>query len=155
LAIASDVAIEHLSVYVKAMRLEGKIWKDGKHWLVEVPALNAMTQGRTKREAYMMLEDLVETMMDSPGFEATAYPQSDDRLELGSNNVKLLVALLLRRQREKRGITLAEAARRLDQKSRNAYARYEQGRAVPTVEKLEELLKAIAPDEDFVWRMAS
>jgi ribosome-binding protein aMBF1 (putative translation factor) len=103
----------------------------------------------------MMLEDLVETMVDSPVFEAKVYSQSDDRLELGSNNIKLLVALLLRRQREKRGITLAEAARRLDQKSRNAYARYEQGRAVPTVEKLEELLKAIAPDEDFVWRMAS
>jgi hypothetical protein len=114
-----------------------------------------MTQGKTRREAHMMLEDLVETMVDSPGFKARVYPQSDDRLELGSNNVKLLVALLLRRQREKRGITLAEAARRLDQKSRNAYARYEQGQAAPTVEKLEELLTAIAPDEDFVWRMAS
>lgn len=137
------------------MRLEGNIWKDGEHWLVEVPALNAMTQGRSKKEAHMMLEDLVETMVDSPGFEARVYAQSDDRLELGSNNVKFLVALLLRRQREKRGITLAEVARRLDQKSRNAYARYEQGRAVPTVEKLEELLRAVAPDEEFVWRVAS
>ena len=137
------------------MRLEGRIWKDGKHWLVEVPALNAMTQGSTKRDGYRMLKDLVETMVDVVGFEARVYPKSEDRLELGSNDVRLLVALLLRRQREKRGITLAEAARRLDQKSRNAYARYEQGRAVPTVEKLEELLKAIAPDEDFVWRMAS
>jgi transcriptional regulator with XRE-family HTH domain len=68
--------------------------------------------------------------------------------------VKTLVALLLRRQREKRGISLAEAAKRLEQKSRNAYARYEQGQTVPTVEKLEKLLKAIAPDQELVWRLA-
>ncbi len=137
------------------MRLEGRIWKEGKHWLVEVPALNAMTQGRTKKDSHLMLKDLVETMVNSPGFEAHVYAKSDDRLEIGSNDVRLLVALLLRRQRERRGITLAEAAKCLNQKSRNAYARYEQGRAVPTVEKLEELLKAVAPDEDFVWRLAS
>ena len=68
--------------------------------------------------------------------------------------MKTLIALLLRRQREKRGISLAEAAQLLEQKSRNAYARYEQGRTVPTVEKLEMLLKAIAPDQELVWRLA-
>ena len=137
------------------MRLEGRIWKDGKHWLVEVPALDAMTQGRTRRDACTMLADLVETMADRPEFEARVYPGSGDRLELESNDPRLLVALLLRRQREKRGVTLAEAARRLGQKSRNAYARYEQGRSIPTVEKLEELLAAVAPGQSFVWRLAS
>ncbi len=29
------------------MRLEGRLWKSGEHWLIEVPALAAMTQGRT------------------------------------------------------------------------------------------------------------
>jgi hypothetical protein len=137
------------------MRLEGKLWKDGRFWLVEVPALNAMTQGRTKSEAYSMVKDLVETMVDSPGFKARVYRYPEGRIEIGANDIRLLVALLLRRRREKRGITLAEAARRLNQKSRNAYARYEQGRALPTIEKLEELLKAIAPDEELVWRIAS
>lgn len=137
------------------MRLEGKVWRDGKHWLVEVPALEAMTQGRTRKEACAMLEDLVETMVDRSGFKASVHSGRRDSLELGANDVRLLVALLLRRQREKRGLTLADAARRLDQTSRNAYARYEQGRSVPTVEKLEELLEAIAPDEHFVWRVAS
>ena len=136
------------------MRLEGKLWKDGKFWLIEVPALNAMTQGRTKGEATTMIKDLVETMVDSPGFKAEVHRYPRDRIEVGANDIRLLVALLLRRQREKSGITLAEAARRLHQKSRNAYARYEQGRAVPTIEKLEELLKAIAPDEELVWRIA-
>ncbi|MCP3980980.1 MAG: helix-turn-helix transcriptional regulator [bacterium] len=105
-------------------------------------------------EAYEMMKDLIETMADRPGFEATVHPLSGDRFEVGANDVKVLVALLLRRQRERRGITLAEAAERLQQKSRNAYARYEQGQAVPTIEKLEELLKAIAPDQQLVWRLA-
>jgi transcriptional regulator with XRE-family HTH domain len=65
------------------------------------------------------------------------------------------VALLLRRQREKSGLTLAQVAARLRQKSRNAYARYERGDAVPTIEKLEELLAAVAPGKEFVWRLAS
>lgn len=137
------------------MRLEGRLWKDGKYWLIEVPALNAMTQGRTRKEAYVMIKDLLETMVDRPGFKARVYRCPGGRFEVGANDVRALVALLLRRQREKKGLSLADAARRLHQKSRNAYARYEQGRAVPTVEKLEELLKAIAPDEELVWRMAS
>ncbi len=137
------------------MRFEGRIWKDGEHWLIEVPALHAMTQGRSRQEAYEMIEDLVETMADQPGFEATAFPLAEDGFELGASDVGVLVALLLRRQREKRGITLAEAAQRLHQKSRNAYARYEQGQAAPTIEKLEELLRAVAPDQKLVWRLAS
>jgi len=28
------------------MRFEGRVWKDGKHWLVEVPMLDIMSQGR-------------------------------------------------------------------------------------------------------------
>jgi len=41
---------------------------------------------------------------------------------------------------------------RLGAKSRNAYARYEHGASVPTIEKLDELLRAVSPDRDFVLR---
>jgi transcriptional regulator with XRE-family HTH domain len=47
-------------------------------------------------------------------------------------------------------VSLSEVARRLGSRSKTAYARYEQGRSVPTVEKLFELLAAVAPGEDFV-----
>ncbi len=137
------------------MRFEGRVWKDNDHWLIEVPALHAITQGTSEQDAYEMMQDLVETMADTEGFEATVFPQAAGQLELGANDVKVLVALLLRRQRETRGITLAEAAAKLHQKSRNAYARYEQGKAVPTIEKLDELLQAIAPDQQLVCRLAS
>ncbi len=137
------------------MRFEGRILKDGKLWLVEIPAFDALTQGRTRREAFAMAKDLIETMAGRPGFRVTVYPMGRDAFEIEANRTGILLALLLRRQRERHGITLSEAAKRLGQSSRNAYARYEQGRAVPSVEKLEQLLKAIAPDQRIVWRIAA
>ncbi len=137
------------------MRLEGRLWKSGEHWLIEVPALAAMTQGRTRTEAYEMIGDLIATMADKPELEVTVEPVGSEAFTISANRTGTLVALLLRRQRERQGITLAEAAARLHQTSRNAYARYEQGQAVPTVEKLEELLHAVAPDQQLILRLAA
>ena len=137
------------------MRFEGRIKRDGRLWLVEIPAFDAVTQSRTKREAFVMAEDLIETMADTKGFQVTAYPVGGEIFEIEANRIGTLLALLLRRQRERQGLTLSEAAERLGQRSRNAYARYEQGRAMPSVEKLEQLLKAIAPDQRIVWRIAA
>ena len=113
------------------MRFEGRVRKDGKFWLVEIPAFDALTQGRSKRDALEMAKDLLETMADAAGFEITLHPSRSNTFEVGANDLRVFVALLLRRQRESRGMTLAEAAARLGQRSRNAYARYEQGRAIP------------------------
>ena len=137
------------------MRFPGRITKDGKYWLVEIPAFDAFTQGRTKREAFAMAEDLVETMAGAKGFRATVYPTGAGAFEIGANRIGVLLALLLRRQRESRGLTLAEAAQKMGQRSKNAYARYEQGKTMPTVEKLEQLLRAIAPDQKIVWHIAA
>ena len=137
------------------MRFEGSIKREGRFWLVEIPAFDAFTQGRTKREAFAMAKDLIETMANASGFEVTVHSAGKGSLEIGANRTGTLVALLLRRQRERHGLTLAEAADRLGQRSRNSYARYEQGKAMPTVEKLEQLLKAVAPDQRIVWHFAA
>lgn len=39
------------------MELEGKAWKDSKLWLVEIPILDIMTQGKSKKGALHMFED--------------------------------------------------------------------------------------------------
>ena len=70
--------------------------------------------------------------------------------EIGASDESALTAFLLRRERAKSGLTLAEVARKLGSKSLNTYARYEQGRTVPTVPKLSELLSAVASRKDFV-----
>ena len=66
-----------------------------------------------------------------------------------------LIALMLRRQRQKYGLTLEEVARRLGASSVNAFARYEQGRARPTLAKLTELIGAIDPELVPVLRLAA
>jgi len=68
---------------------------------------------------------------------------------------KLTIALLLRRRRQAIGASLSEIASRLGVGSRNAYARYERGDAVPSVEKLDELLKATEPGGELVLRASN
>lgn len=75
------------------------------------------------------------------------FPGVGDYFEVGSSNVAGLTALLLRRQRVGHRLTLAEAARRLGTRSLNSYARYEQGRAVPSIARLNELLAAVTGGE--------
>ena len=132
------------------MRFCGQVYKDGRYWLAEIPTLAYMTQGRTRKEALEMIGDLVETMVDKKGFAARVHATDGDRFEVGSEDVKALVALLLQRKRELSGLSLAEAAERLGVSSRNAYARYERGKAAPTIEKLCQLLRAVSPEEDLV-----
>jgi hypothetical protein len=132
------------------MRFAGRVYKDGKFWLAELPILDAMTQGRTRQEAFAMVADLLETLVDRPGFTVQVHPGADDHFEVSAPDMRPLVSLLLRRHRERSGLSLADAAARLGVKSRNAYARYERGTSLPTLEKLDALLRAVSPDRDFV-----
>jgi hypothetical protein len=137
------------------MRFEGTVVRDGRFWVAEIPLLEAMTQGKTRSEALEMIADWVETMVDRPGFQARVHPRGKHDFEISGSDVTALTALLLRRRREATGASLREVADRLGASSRNAYARYERGDVVPTVEKLDELLKATLPEGDFVIREAS
>jgi hypothetical protein len=134
------------------MRFEGKLTRDGRFWLAEIPLLDAMTQGRTRKEALEMIADWLETMIDRPGFCASVHPRGSHEFEVSGNDAGAMTALLLRRRREASGASLREMASRLGESSRNAYARYERGDAVPTLAKLDALLKAASPGGDFVIR---
>lgn len=137
------------------MRFQGKLCKDGKWWLAEVPVFDAMTQGRTRKEAFDMIADWFVTMVDRKGFSVRIHTVGKEDFEVSSEDARTMISLLLQRQRQRSGLSLAQAAKRLGAKSRNAYARYEQGVSVPTVEKLDELLRAIAPDREIVVRQSN
>ena len=132
------------------MRFSGRIYKDGKFWLAEIPILDLMTQGRTKKEAYQMVADMIETLVNREGFRATVYKGAKNTFEVGASEPKHMIGLLLKRKREISGLSLAQVATRLGMSSRNAYARYEQGKATPTIEKLNQLFYAVSPDTDLV-----
>jgi hypothetical protein len=138
------------------MRFEGRVWKDkgSRYWLAEVPLLDVMTQGTSKDNAYRMIADAVQCLVDKEAFRADVRPLLGESFTIGANEGTLLIALMLKRQREAHRLTLQEVARRLGQKSANAYARYEQGKSAPTVEKLNQLMQAIDPGFEPVLKIA-
>lgn len=134
------------------MELEGRVWKDGKFWLVEVPILDVMTQGKSKKDALRMIEDAVTGLIECY-FEGNrrkklgvkALLREDDVIGITAKDTKILLALSLIKQREKSNSTIREVSKRLGSKSPNAYAQYERGRLSVTLEKYEELLTAVNP----------
>ena len=68
-------------------RLSGRVYKGGRFWLAELPSLDVMTQGRTKDDAYAMVKDLLETLVNLPGFSVHVDPDEEDGFEVASNGV--------------------------------------------------------------------
>ncbi|MEW6756255.1 MAG: helix-turn-helix transcriptional regulator [Candidatus Latescibacterota bacterium] len=138
------------------MRFEALLRREGSWWLIEAPALDVATQGRTRADACRMLEDAVEVLLDRPGLKIVVQLEGRGPTAfLSASDPDQLIPLMLRRQRQKRGLTLAEVARRLGASSVNAVARYEQGRARPTLAKVTALMAAIDPAIVPILRVAA
>jgi hypothetical protein len=68
------------------MRFKGKVWKLKSHWLVEVPSLDIMTQGKTKQEALLMVADAIETLVNQPLFKIEVKAGRGSEIEVGSDD---------------------------------------------------------------------
>lgn len=141
------------------MEFEGKVKKSKKYWLVEVSSLNIMTQGRTRKEALFMIEDAIMEYMkyyfksEIQGFELRINDYKKSVIGISANNDKLLLALSLRKQREKSGSTVREASERLGSKSPNSYAQYEKGKTRISLDQYEKLLQAANPYQPRLLRV--
>lgn len=145
------------------MEFEGSVKKDRKSslWLAEIKALDLMTQGHSKEDAVLMIKDAVLELLYDAFSEATANEISLDihfhgerSFGLTASDSKLLLALALRRKRERAGISIREVTNRLKAKSPNAYAQYEQGKVNISIELLERFLSAIDPSSHCFLRLA-
>ena len=132
------------------MRYPGRVFKVDDYWAIEVPILGIVTQGKTREEAFEMITDAVEALVAKKGFVINVFLGEDDYFEIGSKDSSTLNAFMLRRLRLRNNLTLKEVSKRMGAKSINAYARYEQGLSVPTINKLGVLIAAINQDQDFV-----
>ncbi len=142
------------------MELEGKIWKSKKFWLVEVPSLDIMTQGKTMEEALMMIEDVIYELgfsylpnITKKTFQITVNDYSKGVIGVSASDSKRLFSLVLKRQREKSQTTIREAADRLGSKSPNSYAQYENGKINISLDKFEDLLHAANPSTHSLLRV--
>jgi len=134
------------------IKFEGNVFKSGKYWPIEVPALYIFTQGKSRRDAYSMIKEAVEIRVNRPDFEVDVVPLPENKFILRAKrneDDKYLVALLLKQQRAKYGLSTADVARRLGI-TKHAYAQYEQARSLPSLTKIEEFIYAMSNKAHFV-----
>ena len=141
------------------MELEGRIWKDGRFWLVEVPSLDVMSQGHTRKEALHMIGDAIEGLVTcyfpekSQDFKVIVHDDKKEIFGISTSNNSLMLAFSLRRQREMSKSTVRDVSARLGSTSPNAYARYEKGRIRISLDQYERLLQAVNPQQQFRLRV--
>ena len=88
--------------------------------------LDLVTQGHTKKEAVEMMADAIQCLVDKKSFKVnTDHESKEDTFLVYANDTDKLIALILKRQRAKHGLSIADVANKLGFSSRNAYARYE------------------------------
>jgi len=134
------------------MMITGRLWKDGTWWLAESEIADVCTQGRSRKTAARMLADAFDTLIDRPSCKATVtdYGRPDGEVTIEASEPSALAAFVLQRLRQSSGKSLSEVAQAMGRASRNAYARYEQGRAVPTIEMFDDLLRAVSNDTTLI-----
>lgn len=138
------------------MKLEGKLTppkgKD-KYWGVSISVIGLHTQGKSKSNALAMAADAIELLVDKPGFKVSCEKGKENDFLVSAEDTATFLAFILSRIRTESNLTAREAALALNSPSPNAYARYEQGRAVPRLDTLEELIHAVNPALNLVLRV--
>lgn len=70
----------------------GRVWQDDKFWLVEVDAVDVMTQGHNRGEALVMIGDAIEGHVNNEGFSATTKEIDAEHFALMVNDVEVFQA---------------------------------------------------------------
>jgi len=128
------------------IKFEGNLEKVGSYWAVSVPTLDVYSQGKSKKDALSMIQEAIELLVDQPHFSVTLTPLSQGHFVVHatkSEHDRYLMALMLKNQRAKYGLSLTQVAERLGI-SKNAYAQYEHARAIPSIAKVEEFVHAMS-----------
>ena len=126
--------------------------KGERYWQVYIPDLGIFTAGKSEKDAYMMAADALETVVDQKGFRAHVAQVGGGRFFIFGSDPTPLVARWLCHLRLKRGVSVRQAAAQLGSQSPESWARYESGRASPSIEKLSQLLAVVDPEARFAFQ---
>lgn len=124
---------------------------DTETWCASVLPLGVTGYGVTRQaactELAASLEELAAEVVPSRSpFEVSVVDDGEHTLLVSASDTTRLIALLLRDQRTSYGMSLADVAEEAGARSRNAYAQYEQGKVMPTLSKLQDMLDIVAPE---------
>lgn len=143
------------------MWIDGRVYKSSgsKYWAAEAEDLDVYTQGKSQKDAIHMLKEAIELLAEAGGIKLdieVKHPVKGDmeRVVAGCSDTKAFIAFLLKRQRQKSGLSIRQVVEKIGARSKTAYARYEQGRCEPSLSKLQVLLKAMNPVAKTVIHMA-
>lgn len=127
-----------------------------KTWAVEIPDLHLFTQGDSQKDALEMAKDAVETAVGVEGFSVSVTLVTEDSFAIHATEPSQLFAFMLKQQRAAMGLSVREVAKRMGSDSPTAYSRYEKGKTVPSLDKIEEIAHAINPRAETVigWFVA-
>jgi hypothetical protein len=126
------------------MILKGKVWKDGKFWLIECTELGALTQGHSKSEAFAMMADWVQTALDDSSVKIEFVEDGCDGLfEMRFSDEQKVYALLIKHARESQDLTFSDVAQRLKLKSRSNAKHYESGKNSMTIGTFHKVMRAL------------
>jgi hypothetical protein len=130
------------------MKIEGILMPPkgkNKYWGVTIPLIGVHTQGKSKKDAYAMAIDAIESLVNKSGFSASCKATGEYSFLIGSEDTPTFTAFVLSRMRAASHLTARAVAKAMKSTSPNAYARYENGKTVPKLDTLEALLRAIDP----------
>ena len=138
------------------MKIEGKLEKkpNERIWGVSIPEIGIFTQGKSKSDAYKMAKEAIELVIELNDFEVSIEPSSNNNFFIIPNNIGPILAMILRQKRIDSGLSIRDVANRMGQSSPNSYGRYESGKSIPTIEKFDELLKAIDSNLSSILKVA-
>jgi len=119
-------------------------------WRIEVSSLCIFAYGGTRKEVFERLHDLIITSLElhfkenlQKGFKLDIIDHGDGTVGVEGSDQKVLMALALRKQRERKGSSVRQVSGKMGSSSPAAYARYEKGEISMSLEKFDQLLKAI------------
>jgi len=124
------------------MKLRGRVWKDGNYWVIEAPALNLSTQGKSKKDALFMIADAIRELLEKPDYVVRVEPEGKDEFALSVDEPAPLLGLMLNRLRMASGYSVQEFADKLGMKSRNGVYQFESGEHEPSFSTLRDVLAA-------------
>ena len=136
------------------MKLEGRLIPptetSSRYWAIEVPVIGLHTQGKNQRQALIMIKDAIFHL--SKGIEVDLTLGENHIFWVGANDQKAFLAFILSRVRTEQKLKIREASQRVGSKSPNTFGRYEQGKAMPRLDTLESILKALNPKIQIVLK---
>jgi len=133
----------------REMRIEGKVWKDGKFWVVALPVLEFSTQALKASDVEVMMVDAVRSAMEEPRLRVKFMKNDQDSWSLEFADAKDFVTFFLKQLRLQQGLSVEEVSRKLGYKSRASYFQYEAGRREPSIGQFETIVKAMSQN---AWR---